>query len=66
MDYESVRQQTTDAVLARPFTRVTGKPTFEQKEKFLEEAEELAMNFAVTYPWSGAYGLLAKVMGAHR
>ena len=66
MDYESVREQTRDAVQARPFTRVTGKPTFKQKKKFLEEAEELAMNFDVTYPWSGAHGLLAEVMGAHR
>ena len=66
MDYESVRQQTRDAVLARPFTRVTGKPTFEQKEKFIEEAEDLAMNFAVSYPWSGQHGLLAEIMGAHK
>ena len=66
MDYESVRQQTRDAVLARPFTRVPGKPTYEQKEKFIEEAEELAMNFAVSYPWAGQHGLLAKVMGAHK
>ena len=66
MDYESVRQQTRDAVLARPFTRVTGKPTFEQKEKFIEEAEGLAMNFAVSYPWSGQHGLLAEIMGAHK
>ena len=66
MDYESVRQQTRDAVLARPFTRVAGKPTFEQKEKFIEEAEDLAMNFAVSYPWSGQHGLLAEVMGARK
>ena len=66
MDYESVRQQTRDAVLARLFTRVTGKPTYEQKEKFIDEAEELAMAFTVSYPWAGQHGLLAKVMGAHK
>ena len=49
MDYESVRQQTKNAVLARPFTRVAGKPTFEQKESFIEEAEDLAMSFSVSY-----------------
>ena len=43
MDYKSVRQQTRDAVLARPFTGVTCKPIYEQKEKFIDEAEELAM-----------------------
>ena len=63
MDYENVRQQTKAAVVARPFTRVTGKPTYEQKEKFIEEAEELAMAFTVSYTWSGAHGLLAEIMG---
>ena len=66
MDYESVRQQTKNAVQARPFTRVTGKPTYEQKEKFIDETEELAMALTVLYPWSGPHGLLAKVMGAHK
>ena len=66
MDYKSVRQQTRDAVLARPFTRVTGKPTYEQKEKFIDKAEELAMAFTVSYPWSRQHGLLAGVMGTHK
>ena len=66
MDYEIVRPQSKNAVQARPFTRVTGKPTYEQKEKFINEAEELAMGFTVSYPWSGAHGLLAEVMGAHK
>ena len=39
MNYESVRQQTKNAVMARPFTRVTGKPTYEQKEKFIDKTE---------------------------
>ena len=66
MDYESVRQQTKSAVQARPFTRVTGKPTYEQKEKTIDEAEELVTGFTVLYPWSGAHGLLSEVMGAHK
>ena len=66
MYYESVRQQTKAAVEARPFTRVTGKPTYEQKEKFIDEAEELAMGFTVSYTWSGAHGLFAEVMGARK
>ena len=64
MDYESVRQQTKSAVQARPFTRMTGKPSYEQKEKIIDEEEELAMAFTVSYPWSGPHGLLAEVMGA--
>ena len=43
-----------------------GKPTYEQKEKVIEEAEELAMTSTVSYPWAGQHGLLAKVMGAHK
>ena len=66
MDYGSARQQTKNTVQVRPFTRVTGKPAYEQKEKFIDEAEELAMGFTVSYPWSGAHGLLAEVMGAHK
>ena len=65
MDYECVRQQTKNAVQARPFIRATGKPTYEQKEKFIDKVEELAMAFTVSYPWSGAHGLLAEVIGAH-
>ena len=37
MDCESVRPQTSDAVLARLFTRVTGKPTYEQKENLTKK-----------------------------
>ena len=66
MDYENVRQQTKDAVMARLLTRITGKPTYEQKEKFIEEAEELAMAFTVSYLWAEQHGLLAEVMGAHK
>ena len=66
MDYESVRQQTKNAVLARPFTRVAGKPTFEQKESFIEEAEDLAMSFSVSYTWAGEHGLLAEIQGWHK
>ena len=45
---------------------MTGKPTYEQNEKFIEEAEELAMAFTVPYPWAGQHGLRVKVMGAHK
>ena len=39
MDYKTIRTLTHAAVIATPFTRVAGQPTFEQKEKFLAEAE---------------------------
>ena len=64
MDYESIRQQTHAAVVANPFTRVPGQPTFEQKEAFISECEEVALQFTVSYPWAGEHGLLAEVAGA--
>ena len=60
---ETVRKETHDSVVGRPFTRIPGQPTWEQKEKFLEEAGELAMEFTVSYDWAGDYGLLAEIRG---
>ena len=59
-----MRSSTHARVLATPFTRVPGQPTFEQKEIFLAEATDLALEFTVSYPWAGEHGLLAKVLGA--
>ena len=53
MDHKSVRQQTKYTVLVRPLKRVTGKPTFDQKQAFIEEAEDLTMSFLVFYPCAG-------------
>ena len=53
MDHKSVRQQTKYTVLVRPLKRVTGKPTFDQKQTFIEEAEDLTMSFLVFYPCAG-------------
>ena len=61
MDDKSVRQQIKDKVLMRPFKRVTGKPTFDQKLTFIEKAEDLTMSFSVFYPCAGEHGLLAGV-----
>ena len=64
MDYKKNQASTHAAVLATPFTRVTGQPTFEQKENFQAEAEDLALKFTVSYPWAGKHRLLANVLGA--
>ena len=61
------RRNAYQAVKARLFTRVCGRPTWETKEHFLEEARETAMIFdQVTYDWCGEYGLLAEIEGATR
>ena len=63
VDYETIRKETHDYVVSRPFTVVQGLPTWEQGQKFLEECEELAMAMDVTYDWAGDHGLLAEIYG---
>ena len=63
VDYETIRKETHDYVVSRPFTRVPGLPTWEQGQKFLEECEELAMAMDATYDWAGDHGLLAEIYG---
>ena len=53
VNYEGIRKETYDAVVGRPFTRIPGLPTWEQKEAFLEEAQESAMEQVVSYEWAG-------------
>jgi len=60
---EAVRKYRHDTVVGRPFTRTPGLPTWGQKEKFLEEAEEVALEFIVNHAWAGEHGLLAEIMG---
>ena len=49
------------------FTRVAGLPSWEEKERFYDEAQELALTYDnVTYDWAGEYGLLAEIIGATR
>ena len=44
-DPDVARRNACQAVKARPFTRVCGRPTWEIKENFLAEARETAMIF---------------------
>ena len=63
-DPEVARKNAYQAVIDRPFTRICGKPTWEQKEVLLQESRDLSMIFdQVSYDWAGPYGLLAEVEG---
>ena len=63
-DPEVARKNTYQAVIDRPFTRICGKPTWEQKEVLLQESRDLSMIFdQVSYDWAGPYGLLAEIEG---
>ena len=63
INYEGIRKETYDAVVGRPFTRIPGLPTWEQKETFLEEAEEISMKMAVSYDWAEDHRLLPEIIG---
>ena len=62
VNYEGIQKETYDTVVGRPFTRIPGLPTWEQKETFLEEAQESAMEQVVSYEWAGDHGLLPEVI----
>ena len=66
VDYETIRKETHDYVVSRPFTSVPGLPTWEQGQKFLKECKELAMAMDVTYDWAGDHGLLAEIYGCQK
>ena len=59
--HEAVRKATHETVVGRPFTRIPGEPTWEQKENFLRESTDLSLEFTVSYNWAGGHGLLAYV-----
>ena len=63
-EYNTLKETIRASVIARPFTRIPGKPSWEEKENLLEEAEEMALEMEVSYDWSDGYGLLAEVQGA--
>jgi len=60
----SAQKAVYDAIHAKPFTRIHGRPTRKSYDRLLEEACELASGFDVPYEWAGDHGLLAKVLGA--
>ena len=61
---EVARKNTYQAMIDRPFTRICGKPTWEQKEVLLQESRDLSMIFdQVSYDWTGPYALLAEIEG---
>ena len=63
-EYATLKTSTYEQVTAAPFTRIPGKPSWRQKGTLVEEAEDLAMLFHVSYPWANGHGLLAVIQGA--
>ena len=51
-------------ICRKPFTSIPTKPTWSQKELFVEEAEHIRLEMSVSYTWVKDYGLLAEIHGA--
>ena len=62
-EYAALETSIYEQVTATPFTRIPGKPSRRQKELLIEEAEDCAMKFHVSYPWANDHGLLAIIQG---
>ena len=61
---EVARKNACQAVIDEPFTRICGKPSWEEKEGLLKESRDISMKFTqVSYDWAGEYGLLAEIEG---
>ena len=66
-DPEVARRNAYQRAKDTTFTRVAGLPSWEQKERFYAEAQDLALTYDnVSYEWAGEYGLLAEIIGATR
>ena len=63
VDHKTIRKETHNYVVLRPFTRVAGLPTWEQTQTFLKEFENIAMAIDISYDWAGDHGLLAELYG---
>jgi hypothetical protein len=62
-EYVALEKEIYDSIRGRPFTSIPTKPTWAQKELLNEEAEQIALDINVSYPWSDDYGLLAEIQG---
>jgi hypothetical protein len=62
-EYVALEKEIYDSIRGRPFTSIHTKPTWAQKELLNEEAEQIALDINVSYPWSDDYGLLAEIQG---
>ena len=59
-EYVALEKEIYDSIRGRPFTSIPTKPTWAQKELLNEEAEQIALDVNVSYPWSEDYGYLQR------
>ena len=53
-----------DTIRSKPFTSISTKSTWAQKESLVEEVEQIGLDMNVSCTWAKDFGLLAKVQGA--
>jgi hypothetical protein len=63
-EYVTLENSTYEKVIAEPYTRIQGKPTWLQTTQLVAELEAQAMMCDVSYDWAGDNGLLAVIEGA--
>ena len=61
--YHDLEDSTYTWIRAQPFTRIHGKPTWDQVERLHKEAADVTMDCDVSYTWLLGHGLLAQIMG---
>ena len=61
-EYEKLQKDIHDLVVSYPFTAVTGKPTWEDRERFEEERIDIALKVTNSYKWSKKRGMSREVM----
>ena len=61
-EYEKLEKDIHDLVVSYPFTPVTGKPTWEDRERFEEERIDIALKVKNSYKWSKRRGMVREVM----
>ena len=64
--YHDLEEQTYQSVIAKPLTRIHGKPGWRSKERMKAEAAKIAIAPKVSYDWSQGKGLLAMIIGGVR
>ena len=60
----TLEKATYDGIILKPFTKILGKPTRHQKEKWVKEAYDLVLKVDVLNPWVSTPGLHAVIHGA--
>ena len=63
-EYVALEKSIYKTICRKPFTSIPTKPTWSQKELFVEEAEHIRLEMSVSYTWVKDYGLLAEIHGA--